>query len=142
MFTVEQSIIINRTLEEVFGYVTNPANIPQWRRDVLGIKRAEGPVARGSQFEELVNFMGRKTYTMRVIDYQPNRCEVIQAVAAPGVSPTQTFQFEPADGGTRFCVRVQVQTAGLFRLVEPMMPGMFKKIWTQYLLNLKHILEG
>jgi uncharacterized protein YndB with AHSA1/START domain len=142
MFTVEQSIIINRPVAEVFGYVTNPANIPRWRPDVLGVTGAAGAVAPGTQFEELVNFMGRKTYTMRVIDYQPNRREVIQAVAGPGVSPTQTFEFEPDDRGTRFSVRAQVRTAGLFRLMEPMMPGMFKKTWGQYLANLKQILEG
>jgi uncharacterized protein YndB with AHSA1/START domain len=142
MFTVEQSIIINCPVEEVFGYVTNPANIPQWRPDVLGVNGADGSVAAGFQFEELVNFMGRKTYTMRVIDYQPNRREVIQAIAGPGVSPTQTFEFEPADGGTRFSVCAQVRTAGMFRLMEPMMPGMFKKTWGQYLTNLKQILEG
>ena len=142
MFTVEQRIFINRSVAEVFGYVTNPANIPRWRADVLGINGADGSVAAGSQFEELVNFMGRKTYTMRVIEYQPHRRAVIQAIAGPGVSPTQTFEFEPFESGTRFSVCAQVRTTGVFRLMEPMMLGMFKKIWGQYLVNLKQILEG
>jgi uncharacterized protein YndB with AHSA1/START domain len=142
MFTVEQSIRINRPVVEVFGYVTNPANIPRWRADVLGVNGADGSVAAGSQFEELVNFMGRKTYTMRVIEYQPHRRAVIQAIAGPGVSPTQTFEFEPSDGGTHVSVCAQVRTAGIFRLMEPMMPGMFKKMWGQYLVSLKQILEG
>jgi hypothetical protein len=30
----------------------------------------------------------------------------------------------------------------MFRLIEPMMPGMFRKTWEQYLVNLKRILEG
>ena len=142
MFTVEQHICINRPVAEVFGYVTNPANIPRWRADVLGITGADGSVSIGSQFEELVNFMGHKTYTMRVTEYQPHRRAVIQAIAGPGVSPTQTFEFEPSDSGTHFSVCAQVRTAGMFRLMEPMMPGMFKKTWGQYLANLKQILEG
>lgn len=142
MFTIEQQILINRPVAEVFDYVTNSANIPCWRADVLGVNGAVGSMATGSQFEELVSFMGRKTYTMRVIEYQPHHRAVIQTIAGPGVSPTQTFEFAPSECGTRFSVRAQVRTAGMFRLMEPMMPAMFKKTWGQYLANLKQILEG
>ncbi len=142
MFTVEQSIIINRPIEDVFAYVTTPSNIPKWRPDVLEINGANGSVAVGARFEELVNFMGRKSFTMQVIEYQPNQREVIRAVAGPNVRPTQTFQLEATASGTRLSVSAQVRTSGLFRLMEPMMPTMFRKTWAQYLSNLKQILEG
>jgi uncharacterized protein YndB with AHSA1/START domain len=142
MFTVEQNIVINRPIEDVFAYVTNPNNIPKWRPDVLEIDGANNSVDVGARFDELVNFMGRKTFTMQVIEYQPNQREVIQAISGPGVMPTQTFQFETRDGGTRLSVSANVRTSGLFRLMEPMMPTMFSKTWRQYLSNLKHILEG
>jgi len=142
MFTVEQSIIINRPIEDVFAYVTTPSNIPKWRPDVLEINGANGSVAVGARFEELVNFMGRKSFTMQEIEYQPNQREVIRAVAGPNVRPTQTFQFEATASGTRLSVSAQVRTSGLFRLMEPMMPTMFRKTWAQYLSNLKQILEG
>ena len=142
MFTVEQSIVINRPIEQVFAYVTNPNNITQWRPDVLAINGAGSSVVAGDRFDELVNFMGRKTFTMQVVEYQPNQREVIQAVSGPGVKPTQTFQFESRDGGTHLCITANVQTSGLFRLMEPMMPAMFSKTWSQYLSNLKHILEN
>ena len=142
MFTVEQSVIINRPIEDVFAYVTTPRNIPKWRPDVLEIHGANGSVAVGARFEELVNFMGHKTFTMQVIEYQPNQREVIRAVAGPNVRPTQTFQFEATASGTRLSVSAQVRTSGLFRLMEPMMPTMFRKTWAQYLSNLKQILEG
>ena len=48
MFTVEQSVIINRPVEDVFAYVTTPSNIPKWRPDVLEINGANGSVAVGA----------------------------------------------------------------------------------------------
>ena len=142
MFTVEESIVINRPIEQVFAYVTNPNNITKWRPDVLAINGAGGSVVAGDKFDELVKFMGRKTFTMQVVEYQPNQREVIQAVSGPGVKPTQTFQFESRDGGTQLSITAHVRTYGLFRLIEPMMPAMFSKTWSQYLINLKHILEN
>jgi len=142
MFTVEQSIVINRPIEQVFAYVTNPNNITKWRPDVLAINGAGGSVVAGDKFDELVKFMGRKTFTMQVVEYQPNQREVIQAVSGPGVKPTQTFQFESRDGGTQLSITAHVRTYGLFRLIEPMMPAMFSKTWSQYLINLEHMLEN
>jgi dehydrogenase/reductase SDR family member 12 len=142
MFTVEQSIVINCPIEQVFAYVTNPSNITKWRPDVLAVNGASGSVVAGDTFDELVNFMGRKTFTMQVVECQPHQREVIQAISGPGVKPTQTFQFESRDGGTYLSITANVRTSGLFRLMEPMMPAMFSKTWTQYLSNLKHILEN
>ena len=47
MFTVEQSIVINRPIEQVFAYVTNPNNITKWRPDVLAINGAGDAVVAG-----------------------------------------------------------------------------------------------
>ena|SRR3954453_7392276 len=91
MFTVAQSIAINRPVEQVFAYVTNPSNITKWRPDVLEVNSANGSIAIGASFDELVNFMGRKTFTMQVVEYQPNQREVIQAIAGPGVSRPRPF---------------------------------------------------
>lgn len=141
MFTVEQSVTIARPVEEVFAYVTDPANIPLWRSDVLEVRGASGSVPSGSTFEELVNFIGRKSFTMRVIEYQPYSLEVIQAVSGPGVRPTQTFRFDAEGTGTRLDFSVDIRTYGLFRLMEPMLPGMIRKTWARYLTGLKVIFE-
>lgn len=141
MFTVEQSVTIDRPVDVVFAYVSAPTNIPQWRSDVLEVRGASGTVAAGSTFEELVNFMGSKSFTMRVIEYQPDSLEVIQAVSGPGVRPTQTFRFDAEGTGTRLDFCVEIHTYGLFRLMEPLLPAMIRKTWTRYLAGLKGILE-
>lgn len=141
VFTVKQSVTIDRPVEEVFAYVSDPANIPEWRSDVLEVKGPGGSIASGSTFEEMVNFMGRKSFTMQVIDYQPDHREVIQAVSGSGVRPTQTFRFKAVGAGTQLDFSVDIRTYGLFRLMEPMLPGMIRKTWSRYLTGLKEILE-
>ena len=142
MFTVDQTILIRKPVEQVFDYLVNPINITQWRTDVLRIQNVSERVDVGSTFEEWVNFMGEKFYAMKVIEYTPNRREVVKAMDGPSVRPTQTFAFETKNGDTQVSVHVDVETRGLFRLMEPMFPNQFNKIWRQYLVNLKTTLES
>jgi uncharacterized protein YndB with AHSA1/START domain len=141
MFTVEQQITIERPVAEVFAYFADPNNTPRWRPEVLEVRDVSGPLAAGATFSEVVSFMGRKTYTMRVTDFSPERRVTIEATTGPSALPTQTFRFEPVADGTRFSMRADVRTTGLFRALEPLMPRMFRKLWAGYLVNLKGILE-
>src|SRR6266849_9215410 len=64
MFTIQQSVTIARPVEEVFAFLADPASIPRWRPDVLEA-RSGGPLQAGSEFDEVLNFGGRKTQTFR-----------------------------------------------------------------------------
>src|SRR5690242_17360249 len=99
MIKVQKDIVINRPVEEVFAFIANPLNIPRWRPDVLEIRGTNGSIQANSQFEELVSFMGKKVFPMQVIEYEPNRREVIKAIGGPGVRPTQSFQLEANEAG-------------------------------------------
>lgn len=82
------------------------------------------------------------TFTMQVVEYEPNESEIIQVTAGPGIRPTQTFLFESTRMGTRLNFRVDVQTQGLFRLMAPVLPRMIRKKWAGYLVNLKSVLAS
>ena len=140
MFSITHSTFIARPVEEVFAYVTDASRIPEWRKDILA---TTGPknVTVGTEFVETIAFMGRKPFTMTVRELVPNRREVIENTAGPGVRPVQTFEFEPEGNGTKFTVSVTVRTHGLFRLMEPLMPKMIAKNWEGYFVQLKKILE-
>lgn len=141
MFTVEQQITIDRPLADVFAYFADLKNTPRWRPEVLDVRDVSGPLAEGTTFSEIVNFMGKKAYTMRVTDFSPGQRVTIEAVTGPGALPIQSFRFESIGGGTRFSIRADVRTSGLFRLLEPLMPRMFRTMWAGYLVNLKRLLE-
>lgn len=142
MFSVERSIVIDRPLADVFAYVADPHNTPKWRPSVLEVTDAPTPIGVGSTFGEVVNFMGRKTFGMRVTAFEPNQRIVMVAESGPSVRPTQTYTFEPVAVSTRLTVRADVRTGGPFRLMEPLFPRQFRSIWDQQLAALKRNLEA
>ena len=141
MFAVEETVTIARPVEEVFAFLADPTKIPIWRPDVLAVDGATGRLTAGATFDEWIRFGGRKAWRMRVVEVEPGRRAVIEAIAGPGVRPTQRFTCHPVDGGTRVTFRGTIHTLGAYRLVEPLLPRIIRRNWQRYLANLKAQLE-
>jgi uncharacterized protein YndB with AHSA1/START domain len=141
MIGIESTVVINRPVEDVFAFVSDQTNEPKWHTDVLEVHRASGdPIGPGSTSVWVIKLMGRKEFTMEVTGFEQNRR--VELTTRKGVmKPTLTYRFEPADGGTRFTRRVDVQPDGLFRIMEPMMRGMVQKGNDRFVQNLKGVLE-
>ena len=61
MIAFEKSIFINRPQQEVFDFVSNPANDPQWRSGAESAEwTSEGPVGVGSTYRSVDKLLGRK----------------------------------------------------------------------------------
>ncbi len=61
---IEESLEINRPLEEVFSYVADPENLPEWSNLVLEVrKETEGPLQEGARFTTVAKFLGRRFET-------------------------------------------------------------------------------
>ncbi|HEY3082615.1 MAG TPA: SRPBCC family protein [Chloroflexota bacterium] len=61
MIVVETSVLIRRPAEEIFGYVTDVVNDPQWHTDILAAEpTSERPIGPGAVFAiKFKPFMGR-----------------------------------------------------------------------------------
>jgi hypothetical protein len=143
MFTVEESVPIDRPAEVVFGFVCDPSTYPRWRADVVAVDNVpNGPLVRGSTFDQIiVSFLGRQRFTFEVTGYEPNGRLELRATSGP-VRPIVTYGVESAARGTRLTARIDVRTRGVFRLLEPLMTGGVKKRNSQDVSKLKQILEG
>src|SRR5216683_1510518 len=119
MFTIQQSVTIARPAEQVFAFLADTDNIPRWRPDVLEARSRGGRLQVGSQFDEVINFGGRKTQTFRVDVFEPNETLEVVAIAGLGIRPTQRYSVSSRGDTTTLSIRVTVHTRGLFRLLEP-----------------------
>ena len=61
MINIECSVVINRPIEEVFSFMSNLENNPQWVSGVLETKlTSPGPMAAGSTGTDMRQFLGRR----------------------------------------------------------------------------------
>ncbi len=143
MFTVEESVKIDRPVEVVFGFVSDPATYPRWRGDVVAVDNVPpGPLARGTTFDQIIaSFLGRQRFTFEVTGYEPDGRLELRSTSGP-VRPSVSYRVESTSQGTRLTARIDVRTRGVLRLLEPLMTGGVKKRNSQDLSKLKQILEG
>jgi len=142
MVDVSDSIVIDRPVEEVFGYVANVVNDPTWHTDVLEARKvSDGPIGAGTVWRARFKpSMGISEGDMTVMTFEPNRLHVMKGDVG-SMHPTLTYQLEPENGGTKFTRRVQIQVSGWMKLFSPMMGMMLPTQNKGFLANLKRVLE-
>ncbi len=143
MARLETSIVINRPLEDVFAFTTNFENQPKWQSRLLEAKKiTEGPIGVGTKWRFVAKFLGQRIeYDQQCTEYVPNRTYAGKSVSGPfPVMGRQTY--EPVEGGTRITAVGEVQTGGFFKLAEPVIEGMLKRLTDADLANMKDLLEA
>jgi len=144
---VEASVEINRPVEEVFSYTSNPENFPQWAATVREVRQdAPGgdPLREGERFTATQQALGRRFEApFEVIDYEPNRRYAHRGTEEHPVPVTMVFAYEPVSSeGTRFTPRIEVEPGGFFGLVGPVLERVIRRQMRTNLETLKDLLEG
>lgn len=143
MVKVETSVVINRPIAEVFAFVTNPENSPQWESGLLETgKMSKGPMGVGTTWQEVRQFLGRRIKsTDEVTEYEPNKKFSFKSTSGP--FPVEGgYTFESVEGGTRVTVTGQGETGGFFKLADPIVARMVKRQVEADSANLKELLEA
>src|SRR3954452_5922889 len=129
----ELTIEIERTPEDVFSYLTDVSNLPNWQ---TGVKSA---TQRDGRIEESPWSFGHELRTpFEIIAHDKPRLFTLRALDSP-VPFTVRHELEPANGGTRLSVTDEGDVPGfaagfLARRAE-------KQIGKDF-ARLKEILEG
>ncbi len=144
MTEAESSVLIKRPVTDVFDFVTDTRNEPQWHTDVLQAEPiSDGPTDTGTRFRWLMNFMGTTEVVMRVARFERNHIEELEAEnAVMGLKPTITFLFEAAPQGTKFTRKISMTSGSGSRVVDPLRLEQIEKSNGRFVENLKRLLES
>jgi uncharacterized protein YndB with AHSA1/START domain len=140
---IEFTTDVNRPVEEVFSYLTDPANLPEWQSGATEARlEGSGPVAVGSRMVEVRKFLGKRIEsTLEVTEYEPNRRFAFRVVSGP-VPFRVDHTFESVDGRTRIHVAGEGEPGGFFRLAEPLVIKAVERETKKDFETLKDLLEA
>ena len=138
----ENSVIIDRPVQQVFEYVTDFTNNAVWQTDILEMEiTSEGRIDRGATYRCVNRFMGKSLETEGcVTQFEPDRRCLIR-ITSGMVTGTSSLDFEAVEGGTRFSASGDLDL-GYFKLARLIVRRKINQQLKNDMLNLKEILEN
>jgi carbon monoxide dehydrogenase subunit G len=129
----ELTIEIARPPEDVFAFLTDASNLPEWQ---AGVKSA---TVRGGRIEESRSLLGRELHTtLEIVEKEEPRVFTLRALDSP-MPFSVRHELEPADRGTRLTVTAEGDVPGFAAgLLSRRAEKQFRKDFER----LKQILEG
>ncbi len=128
----ELTIEIARTPEDVFAYLTDVSNVPEWQS---GVRSSE---QKGDRIEETRSFLGREMHTtLEILESEPPRVFTLKALSGP-VKFTVKHELEPAGAGTRLAVVAEGDVPGF---ASGIVAQQAKRQFSKDFKRLKEILE-
>jgi uncharacterized protein YndB with AHSA1/START domain len=143
MISGESSTTVARPAQDVFDYMSDLRNDPEWHTDILEARlTSDGPVAKGSTYAITFKpFMGQSEGTVTVLEYDAPRRFAFRGQMGK-MTPVITTTIEPEGGGSRVTRRVEMDPPGIMKLMQPLMKGMVRKQNAGHIANLKRVLES
>jgi uncharacterized protein YndB with AHSA1/START domain len=144
MIEIENSVVINRPVDEIFEFMADAENHPQWQSGAQEVvKTSEGSIGVGTTYTGVNRIMGRRLESyIEYTAYEPNK-----RLAAKVTQRPVPFQFEmtfepAAEGRTKVNVKGTGEPGGFFKLAAPILARMIKRRTETNLANLKDLLEA
>ena len=143
---VEESIGIDRPVQEVIDYVSEAENFPEWTGTAIGHRgkqRAPGPLRESDTFKAVIKFLGHRLETpYERTSHEPNRRFTELATAGPLPYQHWTYTFEEAPGRTRLTRVVEGEPGGVFKLADPLIERALERQVSPDLATLYDLLEA
>ena len=142
MAKVEANVVIDRTLTEVFQYMSINENALQWQPGLLETRITNDVQGLGRAWVDVVQFLGRRMEVpFQLTDWQVDRKIAFQSTGGP-IPMQGSYVFAPSGDGTRVTFLLTGEPGGFFKLAEPVLMRIPQHQWQTNLANLKDVLEA
>lgn len=143
MARVQTSVVIERPVDEVFEFVTDPQNEAlRGSLIVEQVKTSERPMGVGTRLRNTVKFLGRQfDTTFKITEHEVNKRSSVRTLSGP-MPVTGCRIVELVEGGTRFTQITEGEVGGFFRLTEPLVIRAARRQYDTDLATLRDILEA
>jgi uncharacterized protein YndB with AHSA1/START domain len=118
----ENTVTVDRPIEDVFAYLADGGNNPRWRSGVISIERTSALAGVGATYRQKLRGPGGRAIDgdYRVTAYQPPTLLEFHVIAGPA-RPTGRFTLTAAGPGrTTVTFTLDLQPTGLMRLMNAM----------------------
>jgi carbon monoxide dehydrogenase subunit G len=142
MVTHETSIFINCPSQEVWDFISNPANNSQWSSSNESAEwTSEGPPGVGSTQRDVSKVLGRRIEsTSEITAWNPPK-EFCQKSTSGPFPWESTWKLEPKEDGTQITVHTRAEVGGFFKIAEGLVVKQLVKLVETNIQALKPLLE-
>jgi hypothetical protein len=143
MFTLTETISIERPAQEVFEFLTDSESRSQWDESVVCEELTSPlPVGVGTTIHSRLRAMGRESdFHWRVTQFDSPARMATASTSGP-VPTTLVMDFTALGNDCDVSVTIEATPEGLMKLVEPMIREMVRTNLASGLARAKALLEG
>jgi uncharacterized membrane protein len=141
---VSTDIVIGRPIAVVSGYAADPANAPEWYRNIQSATwQTVPPVRVGSRIAFVARFLGRRLeYVYEVTELVPGERLVMRTEQGPFPMETTYTWADRSDSATAMTLRNRGEPAGFASVAAPVMAAAVRRATQADLRQLKSLLES
>lgn len=134
------SALINRPVDEVWKFISDPQNAPLWGRGVSDIVvTSKGTVGLGTALRLR---MSRSKMEARIIEYEPAKTLTLEFIAGPVKGSKLSYSVEPVENKTRLTRDLEMRLSGMWRLMQPILARREIRDRELAINNVRRILEA
>lgn len=121
-----KAVTINKPVAEVFAYLADPANDPEWNDSIRALE-VTGPLAVGTVVKQTVSgSFGDQETDYKFTAYEPNSRFAIETIVGQ-VQPKGEYTFTAVDAGTEVRVHYEWKVPLLLKAAGAIVRGEIEK---------------
>lgn len=141
MASFENTVLIRRPIEEVFGFLSDFENVPKWNYAIVQTRKvSQGPVGVGTIYQQVRSVPSRSEERFEVTAYNPPRQLEIQGQLGPFPSRL-AYALDAVPEGTRVTNAVELELRGPGRVLGRVAVPRVRDAVAANLSKLKELLE-